>query len=176
MASARQIMACGMWQVAGSRWYSRASSCSTQDCGSVWCRIVALEPRLWHEGRACGDVAHADCPFGQHSLKQKESGKAAGAARDPSTSAALITATCQNILCVGHSTGLRTRSWRGSPSVWCLVHTPTRSSKDEQGMCGSHSDLRWLHFILVQLFNNASDEKRPCYISHMVQKVAALTA
>ena len=87
MASARQIMACGMWQVAGSRWYSRASSCSTQDCGSVWCRIVALEPRLWHEGRACGDVAHADCPFGHHSLKLpttvKEFGKADEAARDP---------------------------------------------------------------------------------------------
>jgi hypothetical protein len=73
MASAGQIMACG-------RWYPRASSCSTQDCGSVqvWCRIVALGYGTNVEGRACGDVAHADCPFG---LLGK---KAAGATRDPS--------------------------------------------------------------------------------------------
>jgi hypothetical protein len=68
-------MACG-------RWYPGASSCSTQDCGSVWCRIAALGYGTNVEGRACGDVAHADCPFGHHSLK--DFGKAAGATRDPS--------------------------------------------------------------------------------------------
>lgn len=70
----------GMWEV--------VSQSVVVLCPRLWLILVShRSARLWHEGRACSDVAHADCPFGHHSLKLpttvKEFGKADEAARDP---------------------------------------------------------------------------------------------
>jgi hypothetical protein len=41
-----------------------------------WSLVSHRSARLWHGGRACGDVAYADCPFGHHHSLE-ESGKTA---------------------------------------------------------------------------------------------------